>query len=387
MKKYLVIHLSQIKNSRIKYQNIIKLHNITDILIVELREIIYRNLSEEIAQFADQIGVPVTVLQFNSSHVHDKYTTIGLEWCAHSGFVWENRISSNFISTGKIDRHHNDTYRFKSGKLMTFLGKVRFKNRILFWDNLIMSGQLNDLCYSYYDLLPGTQAHDQRTEDISELKYFIRSDPNTWRDLERTTDFDLSNRVPGCQPDVGNLFYSGYPTNPDLYDQTIGSLVPETTCTHKHMVPFITEKTYRAIQNYHPFWIFGDPGSQKYLRSQGYETFESEFGTDIDPGDLMIDILENHDISNSLKFSLRDRLCDHIEHVIKHFSECQADNYLTIKAKVEHNRHCWLKNVVSDQDQLTQHFKDSEFLDIQTNQPITNIIDFLYQYHHIYLMS
>jgi hypothetical protein len=43
---------------------------------------------------------------------------------------------------------------------------------------------------------------------------------------------------------------------------------------------FITEKTYKAIMNLHPFFIIGNPEQHSLLRARGYETFEDLFGVD-----------------------------------------------------------------------------------------------------------
>lgn len=42
---------------------------------------------------------------------------------------------------------------------------------------------------------------------------------------------------------------------------------------------FITEKTYKAIMNLHPFFIIGNPDMMLTLRKKGYQTFEDMFQT------------------------------------------------------------------------------------------------------------
>lgn len=69
--------------------------------------------------------------------------------------------------------------------------------------------------------------------------------------------------------------------NPDWYNSTAFSIVAETTVWHNEPL-FITEKTFKPISFCHPFIIFGQPGILKYLKSQGFETFENIFDESYD---------------------------------------------------------------------------------------------------------
>ena len=64
------------------------------------------------------------------------------------------------------------------------------------------------------------------------------------------------------------------------YDDTVFSLVTET-CV-KQEVLFLTEKIYKPIMYGHPFVVFGNPGSLKYLQSKGYQTFPELFDESYD---------------------------------------------------------------------------------------------------------
>lgn len=386
-----------------KFLAVIENHKISNLLIVCLTELIYPAFATTISELQTQLGLPVTVLQLKSSYSGADYETITIEWCSHTGFIWENNFSHTFIPD-QINRSHSNSYEYKSDdlKLLCMLGKVRYPNRVMFWDSLVSDGNLDNVSYSYYDLLPDTEAWHQQKHNISVLSYFMRSQPDTWPDLVNSLDFDLTSQVPGAAPGIGNLFHCGYPTHPDLYHNTVASIVPETTCERSQGVPFITEKTYRAIQNYHPFCVYGDPDSHEYLRIQGYETFDSEFGIQSDAGDIMATILGDPDrdqdsnihsvelrLSSPHELVQRHRarkdLAKHINTVTEYFIDNYPDNYLILKAKCEHNRHQWLHVVSQEQQQLCEYFRGADLLDVCTNQPITNIIDFLYQYHHIYL--
>jgi hypothetical protein len=60
------------------------------------------------------------------------------------------------------------------------------------------------------------------------------------------------------------------------YNDSLVSVVTESDSTKN----FITEKTYKAIMNLHPFFIVGNPDQHALLQARGYETFEDLFGVD-----------------------------------------------------------------------------------------------------------
>lgn len=73
--------------------------------------------------------------------------------------------------------------------------------------------------------------------------------------------------------------YRGYPYNVDLYKDSFISIIAETNdVQYNDSIPaqhqfFITEKTTRAIQNFHPFIILSTVGFLANLRKLGYKTF------------------------------------------------------------------------------------------------------------------
>jgi hypothetical protein len=77
---------------------------------------------------------------------------------------------------------------------------------------------------------------------------------------------------------LGNSIHiaHGFRTNPTLFQQTHVSLVSETAwdCTDDPTAIRVTEKTYKAIDNCHPFVVAGPPGTLARLKSLGYRTFE-----------------------------------------------------------------------------------------------------------------
>jgi hypothetical protein len=80
----------------------------------------------------------------------------------------------------------------------------------------------------------------------------------------------------------------------DYYARTYFSVINETT--YHEGVPFLSEKTFKAIGIGHPFIIATAPNSLKYLRELGYQTFhpfiDESYDTIDDHGDRMISIVD-----------------------------------------------------------------------------------------------
>ena len=62
----------------------------------------------------------------------------------------------------------------------------------------------------------------------------------------------------------------------EYYKRSAFSIITESD----NKIPFVTEKTFKAIACMHPFFIVGDNSIHELLRSKGYYTFEEYFQTD-----------------------------------------------------------------------------------------------------------
>jgi len=69
--------------------------------------------------------------------------------------------------------------------------------------------------------------------------------------------------------------------NPEWYDQTYFSVVAETF-TNTTPTVFVTEKTFKPIGFFHPFLVFGQTGTLRFLRELGFETFGNLFDESYD---------------------------------------------------------------------------------------------------------
>jgi hypothetical protein len=130
--------------------------------------------------------------------------------------------------------------------------------------------------------------------------------------------------------------------NTNWYDHTCFSMVAETHddyASHQQFGelqmpyqgpwPFVTEKTFKPIQYQHPFMVYGQKNTLKFLHNLGFETFENLFDESydiIDSGqvnghdhDLKLGIIVNN-VKNFTK-GPRDTLTQQkIQHNHAHFS-------------------------------------------------------------------
>lgn len=69
----------------------------------------------------------------------------------------------------------------------------------------------------------------------------------------------------------------------ELYADSYATLLTETQIDEYEVnMLFLSEKTYKAIYNFHPFLMVGCPGTLEHLRGRGYETFPELFDESYD---------------------------------------------------------------------------------------------------------
>ena len=186
----------------------------------------------------------------------------------HNGVAQESlkwsRLTRGLYLPGKIYKPHR-------------LGPIKYLHE---------AGLLKDIDYSL-KLLP-----DRSDSEYMENTFkVLNTDRNYFVPLEKDLDFPLE-----LMTSHDNQHYIGYPYDLTLYSNTGWSLISETSngITVKNPTrhrgfnqdfqdnPWLTEKTYRAIYNSHPFILLGEYGSHDFLNSMGYQTFEKFYGVEID---------------------------------------------------------------------------------------------------------
>lgn len=121
------------------------------------------------------------------------------------------------------------------------------------------------------------------------------------------------------------------------------SLITETEFDEETL--YITEKTFKVINHYHPFILFGSPGTLERLRCMGYQTFPELF-----------------DESYDKELDTKTRMGMIIEQIQKFSSlsqEEKAKKLIKIKPKLIHNK----KNLYDRQKTYHRDF-EKMFLDM-----------------------
>jgi hypothetical protein len=182
--------------------------------------------------------LPDTVIQYNFFQNKTVYASTANN--QQTSMLWNNSKFKGLLLTGK------------SNKIQ----------RLLPLQQLIDANLLNNqtLEWSFFYI-------EQNKSDIKTILNFseeqfqnfiskVSRNPDSINDLKYKERFD----------------YDGFPYDHNLYKNTSWSLISETSVNlGSH---WITEKTYRAIINKHPFIFFGQPNTEKFLRENGYHTFD-----------------------------------------------------------------------------------------------------------------
>lgn len=172
-------------------------------------------------------------------------------------------------------------------KILFLMGKYQKSHRLKLLYKLYKQHLLNDdkCVWSCIKLdIDSARPHLPRALSDSEIDDFLEMC------YKLPDSADIIYQADGC------THYGGFPFDENLYKTTNISLISETKFYGKEV--FITEKTYRAIANYHPFVIASTQGHNKTLQEMGFYTFD-EFMTNptydnLPSGDLKLSaIVEN----------------------------------------------------------------------------------------------
>lgn len=129
-----------------------------------------------------------------------------------------------------------------------------------------------------------------------------------------------------------------YNTIENHYKETFFSIVSETGLDTR----FITEKTYKAIHNCHPFIIIGCKGSLKLLRQRGFQTFSEMFDESYDEESnhelRIIKVINEVEKFSNLNFlekkkifqKVTDKIIHNREHYLRTARQNQKEEYLRL---------------------------------------------------------
>lgn len=143
-------------------------------------------------------------------------------------------------------------------------------HRIWFMYAMIKTGLIDQGYVSYH--LPKINAQDYKM--LCDGHWVLkRIPPELHDDFKMINQRKMFPRLLDRLDHETIIQYHAGPTK--FYEDSVLSFVTESESTKN----FITEKTYKAMVNLHPFFIIGNPDQHAMLRARGYETFESLFGT------------------------------------------------------------------------------------------------------------
>ena len=186
-------------------------------------------------------------------------------------------------------------------------------HRIWFYYSLIKNEMLDEGHVSYHLPKINRSEYDQLAQSDLVLKCIPQSLHDDYKmALRRTMYPRLLDKLDNQQ--IINYQDTLTPYYTDSLISFVGESDPRAN--------FITEKTYKAIMNMHPFFIIGNPDQHTLLRARGYHTFEDLFGVDqiinYTTATAAITRLKNIKIEN-LKEIIRKRYMDKLVHNYNNF--------------------------------------------------------------------
>jgi hypothetical protein len=177
-------------------------------------------------------------------------------------FTWQhivvNKVSS-IATRVSFDKTPTDKFLF-------LLGKAAKPNRIRLLKKFVDAGLVDQCSWSLYyfddQQLLKQKLKDQLPElSNAEFDTFIKTYARQLDNVQMYKDYK--------EYEFNSVYY-----DVNLYSRTDFSVVAETTFSNKPVHnPWVTEKTWKAILNQHPFILAADVGGLQYIKSLGFETY------------------------------------------------------------------------------------------------------------------
>jgi hypothetical protein len=207
----------------------------------------------------------------------------------------------------------NISWNDSSKKALFLIGKSEKINRIGLLAKLYDAGQLEKIEWSLY----------VNEGIIKKLRNI----------LSHYSDEEFDNFLSTCVKDLDPIkkqlqpessHYDGFPYDVKLYENTLLSIISETDYDSPEV--WITEKTWRAIANSHPFVMASVPGTLKKLKLMGFKTFENymkieEYDSILNNQDRLTAIVENIEFFIDNYHIYKDNIRADAEHNVRKFQE------------------------------------------------------------------
>ena len=208
----------------------------------------------------------------NSKYKNDKNINI-IELSVHRHAIHTERIQWKWKEFAQFDENKKINKKF-----LLFQRSIIAPHRMLLLTMLYERGLISSGMISCRKIEPedyeifrqNLRVHFNFWGGKYEDRIFVNEKLKTLKEIEPMTPMIV---------DVENIFAAGgtgkdnhaETLNIFPYEQTLFSLISETNFTQNTL--FITQSTWKAVLNRHPFIIAGNPGVIKYLRNEGFKTF------------------------------------------------------------------------------------------------------------------
>lgn len=215
---------------------------------------------------------PVMLAAVNFAAELDKKITFVLDWQYKKiQSLWVPHADIRYINFFLLFAWHrypanNSNWNHMSNKAMLLTGGLGRINRI----GLLAQAYKTDFIKNLYFSIPYL---DELISD--DVKNIVK----LWDvDLNRFVQYCTENRITGSTFDSTRLrVCHDMPKDNELIGRTFSntrfSIVSETA-VDSHREPFVTEKTWQAILNFHPFILVGHQYSLATLQSQGIKLID-----------------------------------------------------------------------------------------------------------------
>lgn len=211
-----------------------------------------------ISDFLDKHNIQDASIILNNYYVQEDITklpTMNIIWCDY--FL----LYTEFLHRVHGQRHNLKFQPNAEKDFRMVIGKPDKPNRANLLVELYSQGLLGN---TYTSIL----CEDKYLKKLANHTMF--NDEYSYKALSKYNK-SIDN-IEYKQLDNLNLHCQGFPYDETKFTDSKFSIVPETT-SYDHV--FITEKTYYAIYNNHPFVICSTPGTLAELKKLGYKTFDS----------------------------------------------------------------------------------------------------------------
>lgn len=260
-------HLSRDKTSIFVYDNS---HECADIpaLVIELKKLLHK-FNIEKHQIYVILPDDLHLSAFNESL--EEYDMNGIN--AESYPIWSLRVKLR--NSSNSDSRLKQFLSKKSKHKFSVLSRSFKLERLQFFIQLVNENLIDDFLYTFHNISP---YGDVIVYPISDLKKQI-PDNYDKNKIEKWMD--------SIPYKIDDEKFPGDITQDKFIIMSHIHIVIETIFTQDLKIPWITEKTYKAVGCKKPFIVYSTPGTLQAIKALGYKTFhpyiDETYDTIMDP--------------------------------------------------------------------------------------------------------